>query len=240
MVISMNMPKSNKFVEEVISYVKFPFDREDIKKELQDHMLDKMEDFKSRGIDDVTAEELTIKSMGDPREIGIELNKEHNYILGWIYKITNVLVVILLVWTILSLGVTSLMSIFWSNPINSIPKDNIVYNIKVNEKVKIDDRVVKFKNIVYEKNGDLSIVYENYDTKLWGTGWSSTYIGNVKDNLGNDYFPGSGSSSGGIITRGIRTVHDFPRDAETVIIEYDIYNRYYKVEIPLKAGVSNE
>lgn len=234
------MPNSDKFINEVISFIKFPFDREDIKKELQNHMLDKMEDFKSRGIDSITAEELTIKSMGDPREIGLALNKEHNFILGWLYKITNGLVILFLVITVFSTGTSLLMTVFSRNPNNRIPKENIVYNIEVDEKVKIDDRVIKFKNIIYEKNGDLSIVYENYDSRLFGMGWSLGHIGIIKDNLGNEYFAGSGSSSGGIITRGVRTISNFPSNADTLIIEYDWYNRYYKVEVPLKAGVINE
>lgn len=236
----MNMHNSDKFINEVISYIKFPFDREDIKKELQNHMQDRMEDFKSRGIDSITAEELTIKSMGDPKEIGLALNKEHNFILGWLYKITNGLVILFLVITVFSTGTSLLMTVFSRNPSNRIPKENIVYNIEVDEKVKIDDRVIKFKNIIYEKNGDLSIVYENYDSRLFGMGWSLGHIGIIKDNLGNEYFAGSGSSSGGIITRGVRTISNFPSNADTLIIEYDWYNRYYKVEVPLKAGVINE
>ena len=236
----MNMPNSDKFINEVISYIKFPFDRDDIKKELQYHMQDKMDDFKSRGLDSITAEELTIKSMGDPKEIGLALNKEHNFILGWLYKITNGLVILFLVITVFSTGTSLLMTVFSRNPGNQIPKENIVYNIQLNEKVKIDDRVIKFKNIIYEKNGDLSIVYSNYDTKLLGMGWSLGHIGTIKDNLGNEYFAGSGASSGGIITRGVRTVSNFASNADTLIIEYDQYNRYYKIEVPLKAGAISE
>jgi hypothetical protein len=35
-------------------------------------------------------------------------------------------------------------------------------------------------------------------------------------------------------------MNDFSSEADTLIIEYDMYNRYYKVEIPLKVGDSNE
>jgi hypothetical protein len=237
----MNLLKSDKFIKEVISYIKFPLDREDIKKELENHILDKMDYYiNDRGIDKITAEELTLRDMGNPKEIGIALNKEHNFILGWIYKITNVLITIFLIITVFSFGISLLSTIFSGNPAKHIAKENILYNIKINEKVKIDDRVIKFKNIIYEKNGDMSIVYEYYDTRLFGMGWSLGYIGTVKDNLGNEYFAGSGSSAGGIITKGVQTASDFSSEADTLIIEYDLYNRYYKVEIPLKAGDSNE
>lgn len=236
----MNLLKSDKFIDEVISYIKFPFDRADIRKELESHILDKMEYYDSRGIDKVTAEELTLRDMGNPKEIGIALNKEHNFILGWMYRITNVLVTIFLIIIIFSFSITLLGTIFSRNPARHIAKEDIIYNIKVNEKVKIDDRVIKIKNIIYEKDGDLSIVYENYDTRLLGMGWSHGFAGTIKDNLGNVYFIGSGSSSGGMVTKGIRTVRNFSSEADTLIIEYDFYNRYYKFEIPLKVGDSNE
>ena len=238
----MNLLKADKFIDEVISYIKFPFDREDIKKELEDHIHDKIDYyFNTRGIDAITAEELTLRDMGNPKEIGIALNKEHNFILGWIYKITNALVIIFLSLAVLSFSVSTLSTILTGNPKNDIPKENIVYNIEVNEKVKIDDRVIKFKNVIYEKDGDMNIVYEYYDTKLFGLGWSLGDIGTVKDNLGNEYFERGGSSySGEVIIKGVIRIRDFANEADTLIIEYDMYNRYYKVEVPLKAGDSNE
>ena len=238
--MTMNLLKSDKFINEVISYIKFPFDREDIRKELEDHILDKMEYYDSRGIDKVTAEELTLRDMGNPKEIGIALNREHNFVLGWIYKITNALVTIFLIITVFTVGISLISTIFSGNPAKHISKEDIVYDIKVNEKVKIDDRVIKFKNVIYEKNGDLNIIYEYYDTKPLGMGWSLGSIGTIRDNLGNEYFVSSGSSSGGIVTKGISTISNFSDKIDTLIIEYDMYNRYYKVEIPLKTGDLNE
>ncbi|MDR7870788.1 MAG: permease prefix domain 1-containing protein [Tissierellaceae bacterium] len=237
----MNLHKSDDFIKEVISYIKFPFDRDEIEKELEEHILDKIEYYHNQGMDNGIAEELTLKDMGNPKEIGIALNKEHNPILGWIYVITSVLVAINLFILIFSLSISLLNTIFSRNPAKDIPKENIVYNIKLDEKVKIDDRVIKFKNLIYEKNGDMTILYEYYETNLlFGRGWSLGSIGTVKDDLGNEYFAGSGSSSGGIITKGVITLSDFPLEATTLIIEYDSYNRYYKLEVPLKAGDLNE
>lgn len=238
--MTMNSPNTDKFIKEILSYIKFPFDRDDIKKELEDHILDKMECYDSRGIDKVTAEELTLRDMGNPKEIGIALNKEHNFILGWIYKITNVLVTISLIITIFSLSISLLATIFSGNSASHIKRADIVYNIRINEKVKIDDTVIKFKNVILEKNGDMNIVYEYYDTRLFGMGWSFGTLGTIRDNLGNEYIAGSGSTSGGIISKGMRTIRNFSSEADTLIIEYDYYNRYYKVEAPLKAGGSNE
>ena len=115
-----------------------------------------------------------------------------------------------------------------------------MYKIDIDEKVKIDDTVIHFTNVVYDKNGDMSIFYEYYDTRLLGAGWSIGSIGDIMDNLGNTYFSGSGYSSAGLKSKCRKTVRDFSQDADILIIDYDYYNRKYRVEIPLKVGDDNE
>lgn len=236
----MPFPKKEKFLMDVLSCVKFPFDRDAIKSELENHIADKMEYYLSQGYDMDTAEDLSIRDMGDAREIGHELNREHNPLLGWLWKITNVLVTLFAIWNGFFIGSILISSMFVYNPIKSIPKSNIVYTIDVNQKVRLDDTIMNFTKVVYDKNGDLHIAYEYYSTKLWGTGWSSAGIGKVMDNLGNEYFAASGGGGGGLISKYTHTVKDFSKDADTLILSYDFYNRKYKLEIPLKAGGNNE
>lgn len=236
----MPLDKVDKFLENVLSYIKFPFVKDDIKFELESHILDRINYYMEQGYDSEKAEELSIKDMGDPKEIGILLNKQHNPFLGWILKITNGMVIFFVILSIYFVGVPLVISIFSRNPIKDIPKENIVYKIDTDEKVKIDDTVIRFTNVVYDKNGDMNIFYECYDTKFWGMGWSSSAIGDIMDDLGNTYFAGSAYSGGGIRTKCKRTVSDFSKEADTLIINYDYYNRKYRVEIPLKVGDTNE
>lgn len=232
--------RKDKFLEEILSYIKFPFDRDDIKFELESHISDKVDYYIEQGFDKEAAENLSINDMGNAKAIGIELNKQHNPFLGWLWKITNVMVILFAVWNIYIIGAPLVASLFNSNPINDISKSDIVYKIDINKKVKLDDAVIHFTNVVYEKNGDMNILYEYYDTKLGGTGWSLGSIGSITDELGNTYFTGSGGGGGGIKTKCIRTVENFSREANTLIISYDSYNRKYRVEIPLQVGAENE
>lgn len=236
----MPLTKLDKFLEDVISHIRYPFVRDDIKLELESHILDKINYYMDKGYNKKEAEELSIKDMGDPRVIGIELNKQHNPFLGWVLKITNAIVIFFIVINVYFLGADFFMYLFSRNSIKDIPKESIVYKINIDEKVKIDDRVIKFTDIVYEKNGDMNIFYEYWNTKLLGTGWSLGHIGNIKDNLGNTYLTGSGARSGSIKAKGRRTLRDFSEEADTLIIDYDQYNRKYRVEIPLESGDNNE
>lgn len=236
----MPFPKKEKFLMDVLSYVKFPFDRDDIKSELENHIADKMEYYISQGHDINVAEDLSIRDMGDAREIGHELNREHNPILGWLWKITNVVVILFAIWNVYFVGSILISSLVSSNPIKDIPKSDIVYNIDVKQRVQLDDTIMNFTKIVYDKNGDLHIAYEYYSTKLWLAGWSSAGIGEITDNLGNEYFEMSGGGRGGLKSKYMCTVKNFSREADTLILSYDYYNRKYRLEIPLKAGDKNE
>ena len=103
----MNFYKTEEFLEEIISYIKFVFDRDEIRLELKDHMMDKMEYYIESGYGGEEAEKLTIKDMGDPREIGVELDKQHNPVIGWIWRITHIAVVLLMIINIFTVGTGS-------------------------------------------------------------------------------------------------------------------------------------
>ncbi len=236
----MPLIKVDKFITDVLSYIKFPFVKDDIKLELESHILEKMNYYIEQGYDEEKAEELSINDMGDPKEIGVYLNKQHNPFLGWLLKITNGMVIFSLILSVLFTAPGLMISLFSRNLIKDIPKEDIAYKMDIDEKVKLDDRVIHFTNLVYEKNGDMNIFYEYWDTKLLGTGWSLGSIGEISDNLGNTYFSGSGYRGGGIKSKGRERVSNFSKEADTLIIDYDYYNRKYWVEIPLKVGDANE
>lgn len=88
----MLSPKSYIFLNEVLSYIKFSFDKQEIKTELLSHLSDKMDFYMDQGNPIEIAEQLSINDMGNPKEIGVELNKQHNPLLGWIWLITNTIV----------------------------------------------------------------------------------------------------------------------------------------------------
>lgn len=45
----MNLPRTEEFLEEVVSHVRFKFDRSEIKSELEGHILDKIDYYLEEG-----------------------------------------------------------------------------------------------------------------------------------------------------------------------------------------------
>lgn len=240
----MLSPKSEEFLISILSYVKFSFDHGTIRSELGNHLIDKMEDYIGQGYDEETAEQMAISDMGEAQEIGVELNKEHNPVIGCLWRASHILVFLFIIMNLYFVGLPMAISVgntlMKNNSTASIPKSNMVYDLKVNQKVKLDDTVIDFTNVILEKNEDMNIFYRYYDTSLWRGAWNLGTIGVITDNLGNKYFNGSGSESGGILSSGRRTINHFAKDADTLIISYDYYNRQYRVEIPLRKVKENE
>lgn len=236
----MSWQGKEAYLREVLSQVKFSYDHEPIYQELTSHLEERMEEYLSQGYEKEEAEEMALENFGNPVEIGKALNKEHSPLLGWVHFLSSTMAAIAMGVLILALfGLTFAML---DSRSGDIPREDILRRIEVDEKVRIDDRIIHFDEVIVEKNGDLSIIYNTLLTKDFGSsGYSFGNIGTILDETGQDYFFSSGQGSfGGIFSRWRRTVHGFPEDAEKLIIEYDNYNRYYKVEISLKAGVAYE
>lgn len=236
----MSWQGKEAYLREVLSQVKFSYDHEPIYQELTSHLEERVEEYLSQGYEKEEAEEMALENFGNPVEIGKALNKEHSPLLGWVHFLSSTVAAIAMGVLILALfGLTFAML---DSRSGDIPREDILRRIEVDEKVRIDDRIIHFDEVIVEKNGDLSIIYNTLLTKDFGSsGYSFGNIGTILDETGQDYFFSSGQGSfGGIFSRWRRTVHGFPEDAEKLIIEYDYYNRYYKVEIPLKAGVAYE
>ena len=73
-----------QYLNEVVSHVRFVFDRKKIRQELAEHMEDLYADLLSQEIPPEHAAELMVDYMGDSEELGKELNKAHNPVLGYV------------------------------------------------------------------------------------------------------------------------------------------------------------
>ena len=58
---------------------------------------------------------MVIDCMGNPDEIGEELNREHNPIIGWIWAVSRVIAIVLIILSILpvlNIGIMTVISVF--------------------------------------------------------------------------------------------------------------------------------
>ena len=83
------------WVQTAMKQMQFYRDRDAVRKELWDHMMDRRLDFLEQGIALEDAEEAVLAVMGDPVEIGQQLNRIHQPWLGWLCLAAKWLVLLL-------------------------------------------------------------------------------------------------------------------------------------------------
>lgn len=91
----------------VLEQMKFPPDRKAVRQELWDHLMDRRTDFMAQGMSEWEASDAAVQVMGDPVEIGRQLNRVHRPVLGWIWVVSRFLVGIVLV--------ISLCNVVWND-----------------------------------------------------------------------------------------------------------------------------
>lgn len=145
----------DKFLKTVCKQIHFGWDRDIVSRELEYHIEDSMLDLIDEGYSREEAERIAIEQMGDPIEIGKQLNEEHKPLLGWLWLISKLIVILFIFPTLiflLSLG-KDLQSYVW--PIESASKEN---TIKINETFDFDAHIVTIDKII-KKNDLYCITY---------------------------------------------------------------------------------
>ena len=83
--------------------VYWPPDRRQVRRELRDHIDERVEGLQNRGLSLGDARRETLKRMGDPEEVGALLRQVHQPWLGWALSLVRIAVVLLLVVGIIGL-----------------------------------------------------------------------------------------------------------------------------------------
>lgn len=92
------MDEMRRWAVQAASGIRFRPDREDVERELLEHMEDKQELLmRARGLDEEEAGREAVRQMGDAGQVKEELARIHKPWLGWLWKASRVLLVLLIV-----------------------------------------------------------------------------------------------------------------------------------------------
>ena len=234
----MRSAERDAFIDKVLSHVKFKFDHEAIRAELEEHMEDTLEDFKEEGMDSKEAMASAVLHMGDPDEIGEQLNKAHKPLLGTIWLLSKTAAIIMIVITIISVigsGVSIISNLTDDYDMDKRYYGNVLYTVEVGERFKIDDLNIVIDELIYYDKEAIEIRYRMWDDPFSRSiSWTFSFNYDCfTDEDGNKYLSGGGGGGGGPISRYQSYIEGFPYDAEKFIIDYDYNGRKIYCEIPL-------
>lgn len=75
-----------QWCQEAVSYVRFKPDRAAIQKELEAHLADSRTLLRSQGVEWMESERRAVEAMGDPKAVGLALDRAHSPWLGWLWE----------------------------------------------------------------------------------------------------------------------------------------------------------
>lgn len=237
----MPYPDSKEFIDRVLKHIKFKYDHGNIRRELNDHIEDFYDDLIEDGVAESDAKKLALEYMGDADNIGEELNKVHNPLIGRIWLITRVAAIIaifIIVVPAFEYAESFISTQFFTGYDIKHDGAELIYSIECDDRTKIDDMNIQLDELLYYDNGELEIRYKTWkDVFSTSIDWSFDISAScVEDENGNTYYSNGGGSNGGVISKHQMFIDGFPEDAKELIIDYDYNGRKIYFDIPLEDG----
>lgn len=233
------MRQEYKYTQEVLKYIRFKYDRFDIGQELDEHIEDMLSE--AEEMTEEEQEKFIRENMGDPKEVGEELDKEHKPLLGWIWRISRFLMIVLIILNLPNaLNVVIMAGDAVLAPIQGyqIDKSQVESSIKTHITGKIDDTHIIIDGVDKLKDGSVMVKYRTWNNPFGeAAGWTFS-LNCFYDEEGNQYF-GGGGSNGGFVTYSTEHISDnldgeVLSEHEALIIDYDYNGRKFYAKIPLK------
>jgi len=171
----------NVWAGSAVKLIKFKDDREKVRRELIDHMIDARDAYREAGFDPYEADTKAIENMGDPNLIANELSKLYRPFWGRIWKITQTLAVLAIIYIVTSLHyMLTETNIFYDyneyfEPMYENASERIVADISSLDKVKINGYTITIPRAI--------VVEHEYDDKK--TVWFTMQLDNINPYLGN-------------------------------------------------------
>lgn len=161
--------------EDVLREVRFRPDHPAIWRELTAHLEDGCADLERLGYDRALAEQRTLQAMGDPAEVGRALDRAHKPWLGWLWKATRILLLVLgLTAAVTLFAVTGLpelvqrtrTELLWEPPVSAVraETEHAVIYAAPGEVREADGHVIADIDLWIEMRDPLSAGQEPY---LW-------------------------------------------------------------------------
>lgn len=240
----MPASKPPDYTDQVLRYVRFPFDRPAIRQELDEHIEDLLSD-----VPELSEEERPgyIRGrMGDPETVGRALNREHSPVLGWLWKLSGWAMWVVLIWnlpTLLGLPFILWNFVVYSPDHYSPPASGLVATVNCEVTGQIDDLEFTIDQLRLYDNDKLEVCYRTSQSPLSRSALGSFYLSadDFRDESGKIYSSGNISGGSGWVWVGYHHIHisDFDPEAQTLILDYDRNGRALYAEIPLDWEVAS-
>lgn len=244
----MSAMERQEFCDRVLAKVchATPEEKASIRAELDAHMEDHAAALLEAGYGEAEAAERAMAAMGDPEEIGAELNRD--YPLGWLVLSRVSLIVtvmlcatLLFSWPILGNVLYSFQTHIAPESSPFAPRDQYGYERKVDIRTEVGDDILRIYKVGLDvstdgETGVVGLFTCNYNKKFFGYTANSLDLRFETSATAEDApFFGSGGGGGGGGGVNYMLVKEIPvtRADDAVTVIYDRYGDYAQIEAPV-------
>ncbi|MBR3840100.1 MAG: hypothetical protein IKM20_03075 [Erysipelotrichales bacterium] len=206
-----------EYLNVVRKQIHFFLDRDSIEEELSSHLSESIADLMDEGLPKDEAEQLAVKQMGDPIEVGKQLNQEHHPVLGYLWLASNVVLALLAVPTIVTL-----ISFAYGayNMLTPAVMGNAVEIVSVNYERITPTHRIQIDNVCVNEEGRYYLTYRAWTNWEYSrAGWSTDSIRVINDD--GTYLGGSSYSSSSFLGKYGYTSFEMPSDGIINVIFRD-------------------
>ena len=208
--------KKQEFLSIVRKQIRFVFDRDKIENELKQHLADSIEELIEEGFSWEDAEHIAVEQMGNPKEVGQLLNKEHNPILGYLWTISRVVLCIFVCRIAIQLGMITFSLITTMKPY--VPKYS-VESYAVNLEMDLPTHRVKIDNICLNESNQYFLTFRAWTKREYSrAGWSSNFF-TIEDKEG-ELAGGSTQTMNSFVSYGTKDF-EWPEDSVLYLVGRD-------------------
>lgn len=170
--------KQDEFVWQVAKEIRYIFDRQSITQELKDHLSDSIQDLMEEGFSKEDAEFQAVLQMGDPVEVGKQLNREHHPVLGYMCLFFGIVCAVLGLIVLFNIA-----AIVKEQMVLSVPYvlENSTEVYPLNQKIETDGGIYQFDAICRMEDGEMFLTCRMFEDWLYsrtGFGMGSLRIKN--------------------------------------------------------------
>ena len=160
----VRLPEWDEFISRVVRQVRFTPDRRGIKRELEAHLEDAAAQRMADGADARQAAAEAVAGMGDPEEIGRELNRAHNQFIGWTWLISKWAFIVVILMLGLSGSLFIIVTDLFAPRVVSYEELDEEYNVgdpvytaEVGESQSLGSRTVTLDEVLIYSDGRVEV-----------------------------------------------------------------------------------
>ena len=229
------------YIGEILTFVKFKYDHKAIRRELFAHMEDLCGELQAEGLDENMAHYMTVEYMGEAAEIGRELDQEHHALLGWLWRISRIVAVVLLLVSalpLLDVGIY-LAGSFVGQEFSPAPGNGELWHMEVDREFHTYDDTVILQDILYYPDGTLDIRYGTKRSLFSKSRFGTGMLGHgLYDEKGEElHHNAGGRKNGGYISKGQLQIREVTAEAKWLVLSY---GSELKIVVDLETGEVTE